>query len=69
MESKENETDKERKSEDIVDEEIERRCLTKTKITQHLSTYNMPSGSYLSNLILRKENIPIHFRWGRRKIQ
>ena len=38
MESKENETDKERKSEDIVDEEIERCCPTKTKITQHLST-------------------------------
>ena len=32
MKSKENETDMERKSEDIDDEEIERSCFTKTKI-------------------------------------
>ena len=32
MKSKENETDKERKSEDIDDKEIERSCFTKTKI-------------------------------------
>ena len=32
MKTKENETDKERKSEDIDDEEIKRRCFTKTTL-------------------------------------
>ena len=44
---KENETDKERKSEDIDDEEIERSCFTKTKILalkDNLTLkYTMPS--------------------------
>ena len=47
MKSKENETDKERKSEDIDDEEIERRCFTKTKILALKDNltfkYTMPS--------------------------
>ena len=47
MRSKENETDKERKSEDIDDEEIERRCFTKTKILALKDNltfkYTMPS--------------------------
>ena len=47
IKSKENETDKERKSEDIDDEEIERRCFTKTKILALKDNltfkYTMPS--------------------------
>ena len=47
MKSKDNETDKERKSEDIDDEEIERRCFTKTKILALKDNltfkYTMPS--------------------------
>ena len=39
MKSKANETDKERKSEDIDDEEIERSCYCWNRIKQQILTY------------------------------